>query len=56
MHELGLGERLRKTRHNKEETDKIITESRLGLATGLMGKYLLGGNIQFREAKMDKIT
>ena len=56
MHELGLEERRRKTGHVKQETGEIITEFRLGLARGLLGKYLLGVNIQFRETKMDKIT
>ena len=56
MHELGLEERHRKTGHVKQETGEIITEFRLGLASGLLGKYLLGVNIQFRETKMDKIT
>ena len=56
MHELVLEERHRKTGHVKQETGEIITEFRLGLARGLLGKYLLGVNIQFRETKMDKIT
>lgn len=51
MHELGLEERHRKTGHVKQETGEIITEFRLGLATGLLGKYLLGVIIQFRETK-----
>lgn len=56
MHELGLEERHRKIGHAKQETREIITELRLGLASGLLGKYLLAVNIQFRETKMDKIT
>ena len=51
MHELGHEERHRKTGHVKQETGEIITEFRLGLATGLLGKYLLGVIIQFRETK-----
>lgn len=49
-------ERHRKTVHTKEETDKMVTESRLGLVIVLMGKYLLGWNTQFRKANGDKIS
>lgn len=56
MLELGLEERHRKIGQAKQETIGIITEFRLGLASGLLGKYLLAVNIQFRETKMDKIT
>ena len=49
-------EKHRKTVHTKGKTDKIITESRFGLATVLMGKYLLDWNIQFRKANGDKIS
>lgn len=36
--------------------DKIIIASRLGLSIGLIGKYLLSENIQFREANVEKIS
>lgn len=46
-------ERHRKTAHTKEE---MVTESRLGLVIVLMGKYLLGWNIQFRKANGNKVS
>lgn len=49
-------ERHRKTGHTKEDADKIKTESQLGLAIALMGKYLLDWNTQFWEANVDKIS
>lgn len=49
-------ERHRKTGHTKEDTDRIITESQLGLAIALIGKYLPDWNTQFWEANVDKIS